>query len=74
MKAGEAPEKIWLGKFTQNLMLFDPNSNIYVEYTRTDVFIEKACEYWYQYNRDIIKRRCGEFTVHVEDFRKYLED
>ena len=47
----------------------------------TDVFIEKACEYWYQYNRDIVKRHgakavlgCGEFTVHVEDFRKYLEE
>lgn len=52
-----------------------------IEYTRTDVFIEKACEYWYQYNRDIVKRHgakavlgCGEFTVHVEDFRKYLEE
>ena len=52
-----------------------------IEYTRTDAFIERACEYWYQYNRDIVKRHgakavlgCGEFTVHVEDFRKYLED
>ena len=52
-----------------------------IEYVRKDAFIEKACEYWYQYNRDIVKRHgakavlgCSEFTVHVEDFRKYLED
>ena len=45
-----------------------------------DVFIKKACEYWYQYNRDIVKRHgakavlgCSEFTVNVEGFRKYLE-
>ncbi len=42
MKANEAPEKIWLGKYTQNLMLSDPNSNTYVEYVRKDTFVEKA--------------------------------
>ena len=51
-----------------------------VEYTRTDAFIEKACEYWYQYNLDIVKKHgakavlgCGEFTVNVGDFKKYME-
>lgn len=54
-----------------------------VEYVRTDAlidaFIEKACEYWYQYNRGIAKRHgakavlgCSEFTVNVEDFKKYI--
>lgn len=46
MKANKAPEKIWLGKSTQNLMLFDPNSNTYVEYTRTDAFVEKTADYF----------------------------
>ena len=52
-----------------------------VEYVCKDAFIKKACEYWYQYNRDIVKKHgakavlgCGEFTVHVEDFRKDLEE
>lgn len=49
------------------------------EYVRKDAFVERACEYWYQYNRDIVKNHgakavlgCGEFTVHVEDFKKYI--
>lgn len=52
-----------------------------VEYVRKDAFIEKACEYWYQHNRDIVKNHgakevlvCSEFTVNVEDFRKYMEE
>lgn len=55
-------------------------SNNDVEYVRTDAFIEKACKYWYQYNRDIVKRHgakavlgCSEFTVNVEDFRNYMK-
>lgn len=63
MKANEAPEKIWLGKFTQNLMLFDPNSNTYVEYTRTDVFIEKACS--------ILKDISCQFEI-IEQFKNRI--
>jgi len=51
-----------------------------VEYIRTDTLIEKACKYWYQYNRNIVKKHgakaelgCREFTVNVEGFRKYME-
>ena len=50
-----------------------------VEYVLKDAFVERACEYWYQYNRDIVKRHgakavlgCSEFTVNVEDFKKYI--
>jgi len=43
MEVNEAPEKIWLGKYTQSLMLSNPNSNTYVEYVHKDAFIEKAC-------------------------------
>lgn len=52
-----------------------------IEYVRKDAFIEKACKYWYQYNRDIVKKHgakavlgCSEFTVNVEDFKKYMEE
>lgn len=51
-----------------------------VEYICTDNLIEKACEYWYKYNRNIVKKHgakaglgCREFTVNVEGFRKYME-
>ena len=51
------------------------------EYIRKDAFIEKACKYWYQYNRNIVKRHgakavlgCSEFTVNIEGFKKYMED
>ena len=51
-----------------------------IEYIRTDAFIEKACKYWYQYNQDMVKKHgakavlgCSEFTVNVEDFKKYIK-
>ena len=84
MKANEAPEKIYVhvkkGRIlnTWNSEWIGVND---IEYTRTDAFIEKACEYWYQYNRDIVKKHgakavlgCSEFTVNVENFKKYMED
>ena len=95
MKAN-APEKIFIqsfnvseenAKFDKSKMFFDDvwteepelgQENI--EYTRTDSFIEKACEYWYQYNQDIVKGHSkkhilgrGVFTVNVEDFKRYLK-
>lgn len=78
MKANEAPEKIYLDE-DESWHLTNPNGDS-VEYTRTDAFIEKACEYWYQYNRNIVKNHgakavlgCSEFTVNVEDFKKYMK-
>lgn len=78
MKAN-APEKIYLQEPTK--VRTEKKYDNDVEYTRTDAFIEKACEYWYQYNRDIVKKHgakavlgCSEFTVNVEDFKKYMEE
>jgi len=79
----KAPEKIYLTEdnplkewYRAKQVGFDS-----IEYTRTDAFIDKACEYWYQYNRDIVKKHgakavlgCSEFTVNIEDFKKYMED
>ena len=67
MKANEAPEKIWLGKYTQSLMLSNPNSNTYVEYVHKDAFIEKACEFW-------VKNQKGFVTYKdIVDFKKYMK-
>lgn len=81
----EAPEKLFIA-------IIHPLSNGHtemialehgdgVEYIRKDAFIEKACKYWYQYNRDIVKKHgakavlgCSEFTVNVEDFKKYMKE
>ena len=54
MKANEAPEKIYLvidpvwGSMSVNYNRNDTNN---IEYTRTDAFIEKACE-WIEKNMD----------------------
>lgn len=78
MKANEAQKKIWLGKYTQNLMLSDPNSNTYVEYVRKDTFVDKACEWLsnvsiedmtYKYNNFDTSEGWYKF---IEDFRKYM--
>lgn len=52
-----------------------------VEYIRTDAFIEKAAEYIYNYNQKQVLKHgaratlgCGEYTVNVDEFRKYMEE
>ena len=66
----EAPENIYIddptGEFDDHWSIY-PNSDS-IEYTRTDSFIEKACEF--------ISRRvfnCAEGSI-IEDFKKYMED
>lgn len=84
MKANEAPEKIhvqpnahdkWFeGKIPNGL----PNG-LFVEYNRTDIFIEKAC--------DFMKANIDHYIGHylnnddtylddsfIEDFKKYMEE
>ena len=48
MKANEAPEKLYLSKNIYSTYLYqvpDPDDDTAIEYTRTDAFIEKACEF-----------------------------
>jgi len=47
MKANKAPKKIYLDE-DESWHLTNPNGNS-VEYTRTDAFIEKACDYLMEY-------------------------
>lgn len=81
MKASEAPEKIYLEREKETDRIHHlwgrtpVVSSLYehIEYTRTDAFIEKACEYWYKYNQDVVKGRVSGFTVDVERFKKYMK-
>lgn len=45
-----------------------------------DAFIEKACNYWYKHNQEMVKRYgskailgCSEFTVNVKNFQEYMK-
>ena len=42
-----APEKIWLD--SRSVFLNKPNKSGLTEYTRTDAFIEKACDFFEEY-------------------------
>ena len=52
MKAN-APERLYLSKTIYSTYLYqvpDPDDKTVVEYTRTDAFIEKACEWIREFN------------------------
>ena len=73
MKVNEAPEKIYI--FENPVLDFTKlsvkQSDEDIEYTRTDAFIEKACEYLMEYEFNdsptIADRR-----KRVDEFRKYM--
>lgn len=67
MKANEAPEKLWWSEGA--VWQTNPNSKRYIEYTRTDAFIEKACS-WLENNLQGIVGG----SIYMEDFRKYMEE
>ena len=71
MKANKAPEKIYLSAVDLEeigYLLEDSNDSQDVEYTRTDAFIEKACE-WLKNNLQGIVGG----SIYIDDFRKYME-
>lgn len=78
MKANEAPEEIYLlldGRYDNGLSICwyeAPYSTGAIEYTRTDVFIEKACE-WIDKtlrNTDFYE---NEIELFIKEFKKYME-
>ena len=75
MKANEAPEKIYLypsdraGEEYEDEWGTFPWGEDYVEYTRTDAFIEKACD-WLRCNNNL---HDGEIDDYVNDFRNYIK-
>ena len=64
MKANEAPEKIYLNWVNY------PLEEMQVEYTRTDAFVKKACD-WIKYNNE--NGGCL-FDGWETDFKKYMEE
>ena len=70
MKANEAPEKIYVTN-DRALIYFhtDKLEDDDIEYTRTDAFIEKACEFWkdhmagYDICEDDIERSIESFKL-----------
>ena len=75
MKAN-APEKIWLD--SRSVFLNKPNKSGLTEYTRTDAFIEKACEFIEErlYFEDNAWHIEGEATIKdkvIEDFKNYMK-
>lgn len=73
MKAN-APEKLYLSNNIYSTYLYqvpDPDDETSVEYTRTDAFIEKACEWLEPVFKNYAGYNCGMDLV--EDFRKYME-
>lgn len=75
MKTNEAPKKIYcesdgLGNIVKAHNIKWPDGEAEnIEYTRTDVFIEKASE-WLRYNNDLID---GDVDDYVEDFVNYMK-
>ena len=73
----KAPERLYLSKNIYSTYLYqvpDPDDDTAVEYTRTDAFIEKACEW--------LKENGGSYWMDdydlptddlVSDFRDYME-
>ena len=70
MKANEAPDKIYVHRTVHLGLLAASEINITgddIEYTRTDAFIEKACE-WLENNLQGIVGG----SIYIEDFKRYI--
>ena len=74
MKANEAPEKLYMNWVNY------PLEEMQVEYTRTDAFIEKACEFISLNAADYIDVTHKGGIEHlalqerfIDEFRKYME-
>ena len=76
----KAPERLYLSKNIYSTFLYqvpDPDDETAVEYTCTNTFIEKACEFLKSYRQDTpdgtgyIAGIINDKTI--EDFRKYMK-
>ena len=78
MKANETPEKIYINPTLENrIWLMGKGDISFIEYTRTDAFIEKACVFLKSYRQDT-PDRLGYIAgivndKTIEDFRKYMK-
>ena len=70
----EAPEKLYLSKNIYSTYLYqvpDPDDDTAIEYTRTDAFIKKACDYFAPHISD----NSGGYDRSriIEDFKNYMK-
>ena len=80
MKTNEAPEKIYYhkGKLRTPFAVEQRLDETDVEYTRTDAFIEKACE-WLKKNADYytwyneFEGESGMIDEFIDDFKNYMK-
>lgn len=77
MKANEAPERLYLypttnGNVAVSWLTF-PLTNEDIEYTRTDVFIERACEWIRDNYLKYPNEDCADTKAFVMDFKKYMK-
>ena len=78
MKANEAPEKIYVSQHS-GLHSYKKTNEDDIEYTRTDAFIEKACE-WLKSNLNDYageddKRNIVPFDDAIyENFKNYMKE
>lgn len=69
----KAPEKIYINSNLENrIWLMGKGDSSFIEYIRTDSFIEKACEYLmeYEFNDSLT---IADRRKRVDKFRKYME-
>ena len=79
MKENEAPKKIYLFEGEPILSARSKKrEDASIEYTRTDAFIEKACDAYCKvcghYAHSVPNHICRQACDYFKDFRKYMED
>ena len=78
MKANEAPQKIWIDPATDLPKLSGHIDKDSVEYIRTEVFIEKACDAYCKvcghYAHNVPTHICRHDCRYFSDFKKYMEE
>ena len=79
MKAKEAPEKLYFGEVDKGGILdiySIKESDDEIEYTRTDAFIEKACEWLSKHAKKYYFNKDGHYLGTdelIEDFKLSME-
>lgn len=73
MKANEAPEKLYFPIDDALETYARKDSDEEIEYTRTDAFVEKACEWIRDNYLKYPNEDCADTTQFVMDFRQYME-
>ena len=73
----KAPEKIYLSDFTDTTEAVfyvkkDNTKKTDIEYTRTDAFIEKACE-WLNDKLDYCEIECYDEKKFIKDFKEAMK-